>query len=64
MSPLDRLQQHPEKDALKLEALREQLRAGVEAFERGDFVEIDEVGLENYFERLTASANSRFDPSP
>jgi antitoxin ParD1/3/4 len=44
------------QDALKLEALRMHIKAGVEALERGDFIEIDEVDLEDYLERLTVQA--------
>jgi antitoxin ParD1/3/4 len=44
------------QDALKLEALRMRIKAGVDALERGDFIEIDEVDLENYLERLTVQA--------
>ena len=41
-----------DQDALKLEALRMLIKAGVDALERGDFVEVDEVDLEDYLERL------------
>ncbi len=43
-----------DQDALKLEALRMLIKAGIDALERGDFVEVDEAGLEDYLERLTA----------
>jgi antitoxin ParD1/3/4 len=49
------LQQRRKEDALKLKALRQQIEAGVEALERGDFVEIDDVDLEDFFEQLTVA---------
>jgi antitoxin ParD1/3/4 len=47
------LQQRRREDALKLKALRMQLKAGTDALESGDFVEIDEEDLEGYLEDLT-----------
>ncbi len=44
------------EDVLKLEALRVQIEAGVDALERGEFIEIDEADLDDYLERLTAPA--------
>lgn len=52
------LQQRRREDALKLKALRMQLKAGVEALERGDFTEIDETELDNYLEGLTAASGN------
>jgi antitoxin ParD1/3/4 len=52
------LQQRRREDALKLKALRMQLKAGVEALERGDFTEIDESELDGYFEGLTAASGN------
>jgi antitoxin ParD1/3/4 len=52
------LQQRRREDALKLKALRMQLKAGVEALERGDFTEIDEAELDNYLEGLTAASGN------
>ena len=49
------LQQRRHEDALKLEALRAQIQAGVDALERGDFIEVEDAGLETYLERLTAN---------
>jgi hypothetical protein len=37
---------------MSLKALRMQLKAGTDALERGDFVEIDEADLEGYLEDL------------
>jgi len=48
------LQQRRQEDALKLKALRAQIKAGVEALDRGDFVEVDEADLDGYLEGLTA----------
>ena len=49
------LQQRRREDALKLKALRLQIKAGVVALERGEFAEIDDAGLEGYLEGLTAA---------
>jgi antitoxin ParD1/3/4 len=45
------LQQRRRDDALKLKALRKQIEAGVDALERGDFIEIDEAELEDFLGR-------------
>jgi antitoxin ParD1/3/4 len=50
------LQQRRKEDDLKLKALRRQIKAGVDALDRGDFVEVDERDLKNFFEHLTAEA--------
>ena len=47
------LQQRRREDALKLKTLRAQIKAGVDALERGDFVEVDDAGLEGFLEGLT-----------
>ena len=49
------LQQRRREDALKLKALRIQIKAGVDALDRGDFVEVDDAELEDYLESLTRS---------
>jgi antitoxin ParD1/3/4 len=49
------LQQRRKEDALKLTVLRRQVEVGVDALERGDFVEIDDADLENFFEQLTVA---------
>jgi antitoxin ParD1/3/4 len=51
------LQQRRREDALKLRALRLQIRAGVDALDRGEFVEVDDADLEAYLERLSAELN-------
>jgi antitoxin ParD1/3/4 len=48
------LQQRRREDALKLKVLRMQIKAGVDALERGEFVEIDESDLEGCLEGLAA----------
>jgi antitoxin ParD1/3/4 len=53
------LQQRRREDALKLKALRMQIRAGVEALERGDFIEVDAGDLEGYLDGLTAASGTR-----
>ncbi|HTE98245.1 MAG TPA: type II toxin-antitoxin system ParD family antitoxin, partial [Bradyrhizobium sp.] len=39
------LQQRRREDKLKLKALRAQIKAGVDALDRGDFVEVDRAEL-------------------
>jgi antitoxin ParD1/3/4 len=46
------LQQRRKEDALKLKALRQQIKAGTEALDRGDFVEVDGAELESFLDRL------------
>jgi antitoxin ParD1/3/4 len=48
------LQQKRREDALKLKALRAQIKAGLDALERGDFTEVAEAELDNYLEGLSA----------
>jgi len=50
------LQQRRREDGLRLKALRAQLKAGVDALDRGDFSEIDETDLDVFLQRLTTSA--------
>jgi antitoxin ParD1/3/4 len=49
------LQQRRREDALKLKSLRTQIKAGVDALERGEFIEIDDTDLDSYLEGLTAT---------
>jgi antitoxin ParD1/3/4 len=51
------LQQRRKEDALKLKALRQQIKAGTEALDRGDFVEVDESELETFLDRLTVPSS-------
>jgi antitoxin ParD1/3/4 len=53
------LQQRRREDNLRLKALRMQLKAGVDALERGEFTEVDETDLDGYLERLIRPESSR-----
>ena len=46
------LQQRRREDALKLKALRLQVKAGVEALDRGEFTEIADADLDDYLDGL------------
>ena len=46
------LQQRRREDELTLTSLRAQINAGVEALDRGEFVEIDDADLDDYLDRL------------
>jgi antitoxin ParD1/3/4 len=48
------LQQKRREDALKLKALRAQIKAGLDALARGDFTEVAEAELDDYLEELAA----------
>ena len=52
------LQQRRREDALKLKALRVQIEAGVDALERGEFTEVDDVDLESYLESLAVESGT------
>jgi antitoxin ParD1/3/4 len=52
------LQQRRREDALKLKALRMQIKAGVDALERGEFTEVDDVDLESYLESLAVESGT------
>ena len=47
------LQRQRQEDALKLKALRMQIKAGVDALERGDFSEVSNADLDEYLGGLT-----------
>ena len=53
------LQQRRKEDALKLKALRAQIKAGVEALERGDFVEVADADLDAYLDGLNPDNRPR-----
>jgi antitoxin ParD1/3/4 len=53
------LQQRRREDSLRLKALRAQIKAGVDALDRGDFAEVEDADLEGYLERLTTPAGKR-----
>lgn len=52
------LQQRRKEDSLKLKVLRAQVKAGIDALDRGDFIEVDDADLEGYLERLTSSVRA------
>ncbi|MFZ0888885.1 MAG: type II toxin-antitoxin system ParD family antitoxin [Candidatus Binataceae bacterium] len=47
------LQRQRQEDALKLKALRMQIKAGVDALARGDFSEVSDADLDEYLGGLT-----------
>ena len=53
------LQQRRREDALKLKALRLQIKAGIDELERGEFTEIADTDLERFLQGLTAKAGRR-----
>jgi antitoxin ParD1/3/4 len=53
------LQQRRQEDELKLQALRAQLRTGIDALERGDFIEVHEGEIEPYLTRPRTRARKR-----
>jgi antitoxin ParD1/3/4 len=53
------LQQRRREDALKLKALRVQVKAGIDALERGEFTEVADADLERYLENLATAAGKR-----
>jgi len=53
------LQQRRREDALKLKVLRAQIKAGVDALERGEFVELDDAELDDYLQQLTTQPDMR-----
>ncbi|MCX7366529.1 MAG: type II toxin-antitoxin system ParD family antitoxin [Alphaproteobacteria bacterium] len=53
------LQQRRREDGLKLKSLRAQIKAGVEALDRGEFVEIDDASLDDYFDKLASRSDKR-----
>ena len=53
------LQQKRHEDALKLKVLRARLRAGIDALDRGDYIELTDSELEDYVEELIDRARAR-----
>jgi antitoxin ParD1/3/4 len=53
------LRQRQREDALKLKALRAQIKAGIEALDRGEFTEIADTDLDRYLENLTTVATGK-----
>ena len=52
------LQQRRSENALKLKLLRSQVKAGVAALKRGEYVDVDEADLQRYLDGLTAEAGN------
>jgi antitoxin ParD1/3/4 len=53
------LRQRQREDALKLKALRAQIKAGVDALDRGEYTEVADADLERYFDSLAVTAAGR-----
>jgi antitoxin ParD1/3/4 len=53
------LQQRRREDALKLEALRRQIDAGIDVLERGESTEVDDAELDTYLDTLAARPSKR-----
>ena len=53
------LQQRRREDALKLRALRIQVKGGVDVLERGDFTEVEGNELDRYLEESTEPSAKR-----
>jgi antitoxin ParD1/3/4 len=53
------LQQRRREDELKLKVLRAHIKAGADALKRGEYVEVDDAGLDDYLESLTAGRRKR-----
>ena len=53
------LRQRQREDALKLRALRAQIKAGVDALDRGEYTEVADADLDRYFDSLAATAAGR-----
>jgi antitoxin ParD1/3/4 len=50
------LQQRRREDALKLKALRLQIKAGTDALDRGEFTEVADANLDRYLANLTGAS--------
>jgi antitoxin ParD1/3/4 len=50
------LQQRRKEDAMKLKVLRAQIKVGIDALERGEYLELDDAGLKEFLEGLAASS--------
>jgi len=53
------LQQRKREDELKLKALQAQLQAGIDALDRGDYVELDDAELDRYLAPTPARQRRR-----
>ncbi len=52
------LRQRRREDALKLKVLRQQIRAGMEELDRGDFIEVEAGDLEGYLDGLAVAPSA------
>jgi hypothetical protein len=48
-------QQHRQDAALKLQALRAAIQAGIDELKRGEFIDVGDADLEGYLEGLIAN---------
>lgn len=53
------LQVRRREDEVRLKTLRSELRAGIDALDRGDFVEIDDKDLDRYLEDMSSKPPRR-----
>jgi antitoxin ParD1/3/4 len=53
------LRQRRREDALKLAALRQQIDAGIDQLDRGEFFEIDDADLDAYLDRVSDRPKNR-----
>lgn len=53
------LRQRRKEDALKLKALRNEIKAGVDALDKGDFAETAETDLDAYLKHLAIAPTKR-----
>lgn len=53
------LQQRRREDALKLAALQMQIKAGVDALDRGEYTDVPDADLEAYLDGLTKRPRQR-----
>jgi len=48
----------PNRDAVKLKTLRAHIKAGVDALEKGDFIEVEAKDLADYLKRISAASDA------
>jgi len=48
----------PNRDAVKLKTLRAHIKAGVDALEKGDFIEVEAEDLADYLKRISAASDA------
>lgn len=49
------LQQRRQEDALKLKALRAQIKIGIDELERGEFIDVEDAALDDYLDGLAGA---------